>query len=129
MAMAKLDALRDTLRGYGRVVVAFSGGVASTFLLRVAADTLGDACHAVTAVSETMARSEIADTAALAAELGLGPRYHAVASHERERAASTDTPTPRCALCKTELMDIAQPFADQLGAVVALGTNLDDLGD
>ncbi len=127
--MVKLDALRDTLRGYGRVVVAFSGGVDSAFLLRVAADTLGDDCHAVTAVSETMARSEIADTAALAAELGLGARHHVVESHELERAGFSDNPTHRCALCKTELMDVAQPIARALGAAVALGTNLDDLGD
>ena len=127
--MSKLAALRDTLRGYGRVVVAFSGGVDSAFLLKVAADALGDGCHAVTAVSETMARSEIADSAALAAELGLGARHHVVDSHELERPGFVENPPHRCALCKTELMDIAQPIADRLGAAVALGTNLDDLGD
>jgi uncharacterized protein len=127
--MAKLDALRETLRGYGRVVVAFSGGVDSAFLLKVCADTLGEACHAVTAVSETMARSEIADTAALAAELGLGARHHVVASHELAQPGFSDNPAHRCALCKTELMDVAQPIASALGAAVALGTNVDDLGD
>jgi uncharacterized protein len=129
MATAKLDALRDTLRGYGRVVVAFSGGVDSAFLLKVAADTLGEHCHAVTAVSETMARSEIAEATALGAELGLGARHRIVESHELERPGFTDNPTHRCALCKTELMDIAAPIAIELDAPVALGTNLDDLGD
>jgi len=127
--MTKVDALRDTLRGYGRVVVAFSGGVDSAFLLKVAADTLGERCHAVTAVSETMARSEIADATALAAELGLGARHHVVQSNELERPGFTDNPTHRCALCKTELMEVAQPIATALAAQIALGTNVDDLGD
>lgn len=129
IASPKLDKLRDLLRGYGRVVVAFSGGVDSAFLLKVAADTLGDDCHAVTAVSETMARSEIADTAALADEFGLGARHHVIESHELARPGFAQNPTNRCALCKTELMDIAKPVADRLGARVALGTNVDDLGD
>src|SRR5215510_6063390 len=129
MARAKLDVLRDTLRDYGRVVIAFSGGVDSAFLLKVAADTLGERCHAVTAVSETMARSEIADAEALGAELGLGARHRVVTSHELERPGFTDNPTHRCALCKAELMDIAAPIAAELGAAVALGTNVDDLGD
>jgi uncharacterized protein len=126
---SKLDALRDALRGYRRVVVAFSGGVDSAFLLKVAADTLGEACHAVTAVSETMARSEIAEATALGAELGLGARHRVVESHELDRPGFRDNPTHRCALCKTELMDIAAPIAAELGAAVALGTNVDDLGD
>jgi uncharacterized protein len=125
----KLQQLRDTLAGYGSVVVAFSGGVDSAFLLKVAADVLGARCHAVTAVSQTMARSEIADAAALAAELGLGDRHHVIQSHELEVPGFADNPTHRCALCKTELMDVAQPIAERLGAPVALGTNVDDLGD
>ncbi|HSK03979.1 MAG TPA: ATP-dependent sacrificial sulfur transferase LarE [Kofleriaceae bacterium] len=128
--MDKLDALRAALAAYDRVVVAFSGGVDSAFLLRVAADVLGARCHAVTAVSPTMARSEVGDAAALAAELGLGDRHHVVESHELEVPGFADNPEHRCALCKTELMDVAGPIAAALGgAPIALGTNLDDLGD
>ncbi len=129
-ATARLDALRATLAGYQRVLITFSGGVDSAFLLAVAADVLGERCHAVTAVSITMARSEIADARALGAELGLGARHHVVESHELEVPGFADNPTHRCALCKTELMDVAAPLAARLGiAHVALGTNVDDLGD
>jgi pyridinium-3,5-biscarboxylic acid mononucleotide sulfurtransferase len=128
--MDKLDALRAALAAYDQIVVAFSGGVDSAFLLRVAADVLGARCHAVTAVSPTMARSEVGDAAALAAELGLGDRHHVVESHELEVPGFADNPAHRCALCKTELMDVAGPIAAALGgAPIALGTNLDDLGD
>ncbi len=130
MSFAKLEALQAQLAAYPGLLVAFSGGVDSAFLLRVAADALGPRCHAVTAISETMARSEIADARALGAELGLGDRHHLVDSHELARPGFAENPVDRCAMCKTELMTIARPLADQLGvAHVALGTNLDDLGD
>jgi uncharacterized protein len=128
--MSKLELLRETLTGYGQVVVAFSGGVDSAFLLKVAADVLGEHCHAVTAVSQTMARSEVLDAVALARELGLGDRHHVIESHELDVPGFSDNPTHRCALCKTELMEVAAPIAARLGgAPIALGTNLDDLGD
>jgi uncharacterized protein len=127
---AKLDALQAALADYGQVVVAFSGGVDSAFLLAVAQRALGERCHAVTAVSPTMARSEVADATELARELGLGTRHHVVESHELEVPGFAENPTHRCALCKTELMAVAQPIAAQLGgAPIVLGTNLDDLGD
>jgi uncharacterized protein len=126
----KLAFLESQLAGYGRVLVTFSGGVDSAFLLAVAVRALGDHCHAVTAVSQTMARSEVGDAIALAKELGLGDRHHVVESHELEVPGFADNPTHRCALCKTELMDVAAPIAAQLGgSPIALGTNLDDLGD
>jgi pyridinium-3,5-biscarboxylic acid mononucleotide sulfurtransferase len=126
----KLEMLREQLTQYGQVVVAFSGGVDSAFLLKVAVDTLGERAHAVTAVSVTMARSEVREAAALAKQLGLGERHHVVESHELEVPGFADNPTHRCALCKTELMTVAQPIATALGdAPIILGTNVDDLGD
>lgn len=111
------------------MVVAFSGGVDSAFLLAVAAEALGDRCYAVTAVSPTMARSEVEDARALGAELGLGERHRMVEANELDVPGYADNPIDRCALCKTELMDVAGPLASEVGAVIALGTNLDDLGD
>jgi uncharacterized protein len=128
--MDKLKHLKEVLNGYGRVLVAFSGGVDSTFLLKVAADTLGEDCHAITCVSVTMAKSEIDDARALGQELGLGSRHRLVNSDELAQPGYAANPKDRCALCKTELMDWAAPMAQELGDLkILLGTNTDDLGD
>jgi uncharacterized protein len=129
----KLDDLRARLAAQPAVLVAFSGGVDSAFLLAVAAQTLGARCHAVTAVSPTMARSEIDDARALGVELGLGDRHHLVDANELEVPGYAENPVDRCALCKTELMDVAAPLiaaaGAAAGATIVLGTNTDDLGD
>jgi pyridinium-3,5-biscarboxylic acid mononucleotide sulfurtransferase len=122
-------ALATRLAELPGVVVGFSGGVDSALLLKVAIDTLGDRCFAVTAVSPTMARAEIADARALGAELGLGSRHHLLDADELAVPGYAANPIDRCALCKTELMDVAAPIAAAVGAPVALGTNLDDLGE
>jgi uncharacterized protein len=128
--MDKLKQLEEILRGYQRVLVAFSGGVDSTFLLKVAADTLGENCYALTCVSVTMAQSEIDDARKLGEELGLGDRHYLIDSDELAQPGYAANPTNRCALCKTELMDHAAPLAKSLGEPrVLLGTNTDDLGD
>jgi len=130
MHATKLQRLREILRGYESALVCFSGGVDSTFLLKVAADELGDRCYALTCVSETMATSEVADARELGQELGLADRHVVVESQELERPGFADNPTDRCAMCKTELMEHAAPLAARLGVqAIILGTNVDDLGD
>jgi uncharacterized protein len=124
----KLEKLRGILAGYQSALVCFSGGVDSTFLLKVAHDVLGDRCTALTAVSITMAASERTGASALAAELGV--RHEVVESHELERPGFSANPVDRCYLCKAELLEIAAPAAQRLGLrEVVLGTNVDDLGD
>jgi uncharacterized protein len=124
----KLARLREVIAGYESALVCFSGGVDSTFLLRVAHDVLGERCTALTAVSVTMAASE----RGAAVELGqqMGVRHEVVESREMERAGFAANPVDRCYHCKAELLEIARPVADRLGLhEVLLGTNRDDLGD
>ena len=127
-AAEKLARLREVIAGYDSALVCFSGGVDSTFLLRMAHEVLGERCTALTAVSITMAASERAAAATLATELGV--RHEVIESREMERPGFAANPVDRCYHCKAELLEIARPAADRLGlAEVLLGTNTDDLGD
>lgn len=124
----KLDALRHIVRGYGSALVAFSGGADSALVLKVAVDELGARARAMTAISPTMARRERDRAAAFAREVGA--TLDLVESHELERPGFSHNPTNRCYLCKSELLELAQPHAARHGlGHVLLGTNVDDLGD
>ncbi len=125
---AKLDVLRRDLRRLERVVVAFSGGADSSFLAAVATETLGaDAALTVTAVSPSLATSELDDCRRLSAEWGL--RWQPVTTDELERAAYRVNDVERCYHCKAALMDVLAPIADAERATVVLGVNTDDLDD
>ena len=126
--MPELDALRQRVRDLGPLVVAFSGGADSAFLAFVAHDTLGpDAMVAATAVSPSLAGDELADCRALASEWGL--RLVEVATDEVDSSDYRSNDGERCYWCKSSLMDALVPVAAAAGASVALGVNLDDLGD
>ena len=110
------------------MVVAFSGGVDSSLLAYVAHDTLGrDRAVSITAVSPSLAAAERNECADLAADWGLD--WREVTTTEMENAAYRRNDGDRCFHCKDALMDAVQPIADELGATVVLGVNLDDLGD
>ncbi len=123
-----LDELRRRVESAGRMVVAFSGGVDSALLARVAHDVLGpQRSLAATAVSASLAPSELEDCRRLAAAWGM--RWREVRTDELGRPEYVVNGPDRCYHCKSELMDRLVPLAEAEGAVVALGVNLDDLSD
>lgn len=125
----RLEKMRDILRSLRRVAVAFSGGVDSTFVLKVAVDTLGrENVVAVTGRSASIASGEFDEAVRLAADIGA--EHVILETREFEDAKYLANPTNRCYYCKTELYTRMAPLLAERGiAVIANGTNADDLGD
>ncbi len=128
MADATLERLRDALVDHERAVVAFSGGVDSSLLAYVATESLGaDRVLCATAVSPSLAASERDACRELATAWGL--RWQEVTTDEMDRPTYRANAGDRCYWCKDALMDALVPLADEAGATVLLGVNVDDLDD
>lgn len=127
LAQEKLQLLQEELRRLGSVMVAFSGGVDSTFLLQVAHLTLGEKALALTARSGVVPQRDLQEAEAFCAKYGIRQLYFDF--DELAVPGFAENPPDRCYICKKTLFSNFLRIAKEHGAVLCEGSNMDDLGD
>jgi uncharacterized protein len=124
----KLEQLRALFAEMDRAIIAYSGGIDSTLVAKVAWDVLGDRALAVTAVSPSLLPEDLQEACIQAQEIGIA--HELVETHELENPSYTANPINRCYFCKSELHDTLKPLALERGyPYVVDGVNADDLTD
>jgi uncharacterized protein len=127
-ATNKLTFLRSLFAEMDRALIAYSGGIDSTLVVKVAYDVLGDRALAVTADSPSLMPEDLEDAKVQAAEIGI--RHEIVQTHELENPNYSSNPANRCYFCKSELHDTLKPLAVAWGYPYVIdGVNADDLRD
>src|SRR3989338_2250328 len=124
----KLDSLKKTIKKFDSAIIAFSGGIDSTLVLKAAHDVLGEKAIAVTADSPSVPRSESEETRKSAGEIGA--RHMIIGTEETQNPDYVKNPENRCYYCKSELYSKLKIVADKHNIKNILnGTNLDDIKD
>ncbi|MBV4437140.1 ATP-dependent sacrificial sulfur transferase LarE [Clostridium tyrobutyricum] len=124
----KLDTLKENIKKMQSAAIAFSGGVDSTFLLKVAHDVLGDNVIAITATSSTYPKRELDEARKYAKSMGV--KHIIIESEELDIEGYAKNPVNRCYYCKKELFSKLRNIAKENDINYVLdGSNLDDTGD